>query len=292
VQCTANNTAIYYVILVAGMPKGIDSDSLSVVSDGHTKIFTTKQTRISLNRPTLIAGFLDSGMIGSVTLNHIIEQLRLHQIASIESEYVMPAAIFVGGKFRHAIRIYSDDSGQLCVLICEVPVIAKGTFSIVNTIVDWCENAAVSEILVLGGILPTNFSPMHHAERKPMLLHSGFEENPRHDVEKFGGYGIASPQDAIIVGLSGSLLSTCAAHSIKCRALLVPTISEAPDPEGAALVLEALDKVLPGLKIDTSSLRQKVEMIKKHMEEFLKMHNQHMHQYDRSASRETEGMYK
>jgi uncharacterized protein len=269
----------------------VDSSSLPDVSDGHTKIFTIKKTRISLNQPVLIAGFLDSGMIGSVTLNHIIEQLQMHQIASIESEYIMPAAIFVGKKFRHAIRIYSDDSGKLCALICEVPVIAKGTYSIVNAIIDWCGNAAVGEIVVLGGILPTNFSPPYLVERKTMLLQSELEEN-HYRMLATDDHKIASPEDAIIVGLAGSLLSACATHSLRCRALMIPTLSEAPDPEGAAFVLESLHKIIPGLQIDTSSLRQKVEMIKKHLQEFLKMHQQHAHEYDRSSSRETEGMYK
>lgn len=85
-----------------------------------------------------IAGFPDSGMIGSTTINHIIEQLKMHQIVYIESQYVMPAAIFIGKRFRHPLRIYAKDSGTVCALICEVPMTATGTYSIINTIVDWC----------------------------------------------------------------------------------------------------------------------------------------------------------
>jgi uncharacterized protein len=270
-----------------------NSNNLPVVSDGYTKVLPVPTCKIPLERPVLIAGFPDSGMIGSVTINHIIEQLNMHQIASVESQYVMPAAIFIGKRFRHAFRIYANDSGTICALICEVPVIARGTYSIINTIVDWSTNAAVSEIVVLGGILPTNFSPPYLIERKAMLLQNDITGKPSgQSPESDGGHGMAVPDDAVIVGLSGSLLSTCAARGLKCTALMIPTMSESPDPEGAAIVLEALPKILPGLKIDTSSLRQKVEMIKKHLEEFLKMHQQQMQDYERAGSRETERIYK
>jgi predicted ATP-grasp superfamily ATP-dependent carboligase len=103
---------------------------------------------------------------------------------------------------------------------------------------------------------------------------------------------MAVPDYAVIVGLAGYLLSACAARGLRCTPLMIPTISESPDPEGAAIVVEALSKILPGLKIDTSSLRQKVEIIKKHLEEFFKIREQQMKDYERAASRETERMYK
>jgi predicted ATP-grasp superfamily ATP-dependent carboligase len=231
-------------------------------------------------------------MIGSVTINHIIEQLNMHQIAYIESQYVMPAAIFIGKRFRHAFRIYASDSGKLCVLICEVPVIARGTYSIINTIADWSSTAGVGEIIVLGGILPANFSPPYLLERKAMLLRNELAEKPSDQTSTSDDHGFAVPDDAVIVGLSGALLTACAARGLRCTALMIPTMPEAPDPEGAAIVLEALPKILPGLKIDTSAIRQKVEMIKKHLEEFLKMHQQQMQDYERSTSREAERIYK
>ncbi|HXV46308.1 MAG TPA: PAC2 family protein [Nitrososphaera sp.] len=265
------------------------SNELPVVSDGYTRVMPVSARKISLDRPILIAGFPDSGMVGSVCINHIIEQLKMHQIASVESQHVMPAAIFIGKRFRHPFRIYANDSGTVCTLICEVPVMARGTSSIINTIIDWSTNAGIREIVVLGGIMPTNFSPPYVVERKPLILQNEMAESKHAGRESTG---MLVPDDAVIVGLSGSLLSMCAARGLKCTALMIPTLSEAPDPEGAAIVLEALVKITPNLKIDTTLLRQKAETIKKHLEEFLKLHQQQMQEYERASSRETERIYK
>ncbi len=154
-------------------------------------------------------------------------------------------------------------------------------------------NATVSEIVVLGGILPSNFSPPYLLERKAMLLRNELAEEPSGQSPRSAdALGMAVPDDAIIVGLPGSLLSVCAARGLGCSALMIPTMTESPDPEGAAIVLEALPKIVPGLNIDTSSLRLKAEMIKKHLEEFLKMHRQQLQDYERTANRETERIYK
>ena len=271
------------------------TNNLPTVADGYTKILPNLTNSILLDRPVLIVGFPDNGMIGSVSINHIIEQLGMHQIASIESQYVMPAAIFIGKKFRHPFRIYGNNSGTICALICEVPVISRGTSSIISTIIDWSTNAGISEIIVLGGILPSNFSPPYLIERRPLIL----QNSDRGDLglaptsQDATGDEQVVPDDAIIIGLAGSLLSACASRGLRCTALMIPTISEAPDPEGAVIVLEALGKIRPEIKIDTSSLRQKVEMIKKHLEEFLKMHQPHMKEYEHTSSRpEIERIYK
>ena len=267
------------------------SNELPVISDGYTKVLPISTRKILLDRPVLVVGFPDSGMIGSVSINHIIEQLKMHQIAFIESQHVMPAAIFIGKRFRHPFRVYANDSGTICALICEVPVIARGTSSIINTIIDWSTNAGIREIIVLGGILPTNFSPPYLLERKPLILQNEMTQVMKR-ADQDSAAEMVVPDDAVIVGLPGYLLSVCAARGLECTALMIPTVSGAPDPEGAAIALEVLAKIPLNLKIDTSLLRQKAEIIKKHLEEFLKMHQQQIQEYERVSSRETERIYK
>lgn len=267
------------------------SNNLAIVSDGYTKILPDRTSSIKLDKPVMIAGFPDIGMVGSISTAHLIGQLGMHQIAYIESQYVMPAAIFIAKKFRHPFRIYANEAGTVCALICEVPVIVRGTHSIISTIIDWSENAGVKEVVVLGGILPTNFSPPYLLERKPLILQNEITFDIKYaDPDSTGQ--MAVPDDALIVGLAGSLLSASSARGLKCKAIMIPTMSEAPDPEGAAIVLESLQKIPLKLDIDTTSLRRRAEAIRRHLEELLKMHKQQMHEYERTAGRDTERIYK
>lgn len=70
------------------------------------------------------------------------------------------------------------------------------------------------------------------------------------------------PDTAVVVGLPASLLSSCSAQSIPCKAILVPTLGDVPDPEGAAIVLDSLNGQVTTLGIDISKLREEGEEIK------------------------------
>jgi uncharacterized protein len=290
----ANKIDMYYTymslpLMTSDIHRKQDSSDHYIPFDKYTTVLSDPISKMSLNNPFLIAGFPDGGMIGSISVNQIIEELAMHQIASVESQHIMPAAIFIGKRFRHPFRIYANDSGTVCALVCEVPVTAWGTFSIINTIIDWSSKAGTREILVLGGILPTNFSPPFIDRRRPLLLQNevrGSAENEDETVAE-----LVVPDEAIIVGLAGSLLSMCSARNLKCTALMVPTELSSPDPEGAAIVLEALTKIPFGLKINTSRLRKEAETIRKHLNEFMKMSQHQIGEQERATS-DTERIYK
>jgi predicted ATP-grasp superfamily ATP-dependent carboligase len=75
-----------------------------------------KETPTKLNSPLLIAGFPGPGLVGSISTSFIIETLKLRQIACVESEFIVPGVIYVGGKLRHRFRLYANNEGTICVL--------------------------------------------------------------------------------------------------------------------------------------------------------------------------------
>lgn len=149
-----------------------------VISDGKTRVspLPREQKKFQkkpsiLKKPLLIAGFPGPGLVGSISANYIIQELNLHQIAYVESEYIMPGVIFIGGTLRHPFRLYADDGGNLCVLICEIPISGLGIYSVFNVVIQWAKKFGVSEIIVLEGI-PMEGIPPH--DRKSLVLsHNG-----------------------------------------------------------------------------------------------------------------------
>jgi uncharacterized protein len=263
----------------------------------HAKVVSLDEG-IRLKSPVVLAGFPDNGMVGSICMNHVIEQMGMHQVAFIDSQYIMASALYVGKKLRHPFRIYSNGAGTVCALICEVPILARGVRPVVNSIIDWFYQQGVQDITVMGGISPTNISPPFSAPRSAYVLQN------MEDAEAAGVLGemqpagarqgkVKVPTSAFVVGIGGALLSSCVANGIKCRGLFVPSLGEAPDPGGAAILLEALAAIVPKAKVDTESLRAEAEMIKKQLEELLKMQQKQMAEYERAEERpETERIYK
>ena len=271
-----------------------------IASDRFTRIVDIPSANISLDKPTMIVGISDSGMVGSICINHIIGQLKMHQIASIESQHIVPAAIFVNRKFRHPFRIYADAAGKISAIICELPILLRGVLSIANLMADWAAKCRVDNIIIVGSILPGDFNPSS-LQRKAILLQNvsestdgPFSRKPSVEQENLPTVEgiLLTPESAFIPGLAGSLLSACAIRGIPCSAILAPSFSS-PDPEGAAIVLEALPKIAPGVTVDTSELRAEGETIKRRLEEYVKMHLQHAENYEKAMGRhDTDGIYK
>lgn len=71
--------------------------------------------------------------------------------------------------------------------------------------------------------------------------------------------------------ISGGLLSSCISNNIPSIAVLVPSLSGIPDPEGAIL-LETVAKVTRSdeLRIDVKQLRQQGNHVKKNLEKIAK----------------------
>ena len=277
-------------------------EQLYVAADKYTRIVYVPNTSIKLDEPTVIVGISDSGMVGSICIDHIISQLNMHQIASVESQHIVPAAVFINKKFRHPFRIYADNVGKICAVVCELPILLRGVLSIANLIADWAVNCRSVNLIIVGSILPSDFSPSS-PQRKVVLLQNTSENiaAASNISSPAGVEGESSnteattrltPESAFIPGLAGSLLSSCALRNMSCRAILAPSFS-VPDPEGAAIVLEALSTIAPGIAIDTSELRAEAEAIKKRLEEYVKMHLKHANEYEKAMDRQaTDGIYK
>src|ERR671919_2142437 len=128
-----------------------------------------KEGPVKLNNPLLIAGFPGPGLIGSISTSFIIESLRMRQIACVESEHIAPGVIYVGGKLRHPFRLYSNNEGNVCVLVCEAPIMIQGMYSVLDTVVKWALNNKVKEVLVLDGIAVEG---LPDSKRVPIILSS------------------------------------------------------------------------------------------------------------------------
>jgi len=305
------------MIVVPIMPEQITRGGEKVLST-HTDIDSDKtiegkntvkplakviQRKKELSSPILIAGFPGPGLVGSISASYIIDKLQMKQMACVESEYIVPGVIYVGGKLRHPFRLYANNDGNVCVLVCEAPIMIQGMYSVLNTVMKWALDNKVKEVMVLDGIA---IQGLPDSKRVPMILSSDGESadaaNLLHDsnngnlANKIGEETNAAasyPNTAFIGGIAGGLLSSCLSSGIACKALLVLSTSGIPDPEGAAILIESIGKSTNDriLKIDTTQLREQGANLKRRMEEIIQsVSGQQQQQEGQGTPRVREGI--
>jgi uncharacterized protein len=75
-----------------------------------------------------------------------------------------------------------------------------------------------------------------------------------------------------IGGIAGGLLSACLSYQIPCAAILIPSSSGIPDPEGAAILIESYNSIIKNeyLKINPDQLKEQGQILKKQLEQIIK----------------------
>jgi uncharacterized protein len=258
------------------------------ITKGKTRIkplAKVVQGKKKLNSPILIAGFPGPGLVGSISTSYIINKLHMNQIACVESEFIVPGVIYTEGKLRHPFRLYSNKEGDICVLVCEAPIMVEGMYSVLDTFVKWALNNKVNEVMVLDGIaveglpdskrMPIILSSDGREADAANLIHDGNsnsdvtnkEEEEKKDDKSHSIY----PSTAFIGGIAGGILSSCLSNGIASKALLIFAARGMPDPEGSAILIESLSKITnnESLKIDTQQLRKQGASLKTRMEKII-----------------------
>src|ERR671918_422123 len=235
------------------------------------------QKKRRLDSPILIAGFPGPGLVGSISTSYIINRLHMEQIACVESGFIVPGVIYAEGKLRHPFRLYSNEEGDVCVLVCEAPVLIQGIYSVLDTVTKWALNNKVKQVMVLDGF-PAEGLP--NLKRKPIILSSDGEVADAasliQDVDEGQNNKVENGDNADRnlyppTAYIGGLLSSCLSNGLPSKALLISTNKGIPDPEGAALLIESLDKITDNksLEIDTQHLRKQGAALRTRMEKII-----------------------
>jgi uncharacterized protein len=174
-----------------------------------------------------------------------------------------------------------------------------GIHFVLDAVMDWAMKNSIEEVMVLDGI-PVQGIP--DSDRKTVILASeNMEKTTDKEIkvtddevkkEKGGETEFASNEGAnpqsnfnrsaiedstkkyttFIGGIAGGLLSACLSNQIPCAAILIPSSSGIPDPEGASLLIESFNNFINdnNLKIETSQLREQGQKLKKQLEQIIK----------------------
>jgi len=157
---------------------------------------------------------------------------------------------------RHPFRIYSDEEGKVCAIISEVPLPSESSYPIASALLNWIEERGVRELVVFEGIpvkgMPKKRSPFCAAEPKK-----------RKECEE---KGVKMTSRGVIYGIVGSILNECLTRKITGLALLTPAVTFMPDPEGAVVLIDALNNIY-NLRIDTQELADQGDKIRQTLKE-------------------------
>ena len=163
-----------------------------------------------LKNPTIFAGFVGAGLAGTIAIDHMINELGMKEVGFLRSKHLPPSTVFMQGRLRHPFRIYSNDDGSICAIICEIIISKDGIYNIAMAILEWAEKKGSTEIIVLDGVAASKHDGEAFFAAEVDLCRI-MEEN---DIKMI-------PQ-GFITGISGGILNECL--TVSYTHLTLPTI--------------------------------------------------------------------
>ena len=226
----------------------------------EAEIYETEKNK--LKNPTIFVGFVGAGLVGTIAIDHMINELDMKEIGFLRSKHLPPSTVFMQGRLRHPFRIYSNNDGSVCAIICEIIISKDGIYNIAMAILDWAEKKGSNEIIVLDGVADKKHDGNAFFAAEIDLCRV-MEEN---DIKMI-------PQ-GFITGISGGILNECLIRKIRGITLLVKANESTPDPVAATTIIEAVNRVYE-TGINTKNLKKQKKQIGADLRELSNKYSEH-----------------
>ena len=217
---------------------------------------------VELSKPIIFAGFVGAGLVGPLSVGHIIEKLKMKEIGYMRSKYLPPSTVFIRGRLRHPFRFYSNEDGTVCAVICEITLRMEGLYTIVAEILDWAKEKGSNEIVILDGVASEDHDDKAYCAAEEDLCRVMADKN------------VSMIPQGFITGIPGGILNECLLREIQGVTLLVKANKKIADPIAAATLVEAVNRVYD-MEIDTESLRKEKEKIGADFKELSQKYAEH-----------------
>lgn len=239
-------------------------------------------TELESESPTVVEGLPGHGLVASIAVDQITDQLGLEKHGVIQSEEFPPVATFSDGKVGDLVRVYAGEEPSIMTLQSDI-ALPPNAFKplgdcVLNDLADEFEKA-----VFLAG------SPAQSEETVGTVRGVATTDRMKKRLEDAE---IEIPEDrGIVGGITGSLVNDCYHADVPAAVLIVEANPYLPDPNAARAVVEEALEPLLGFDIDTSELVEQAERIQRQKQQIAQQLKQRQAQGQTQEPSGGPGMY-
>jgi uncharacterized protein len=231
------------------MGKGKRASRNGDIMDKDIEIFI--KNKVDIRGAAVVEGFPSVGLVSTLAANYLIEQLKLPKIGCMISNQLPVTSIIRDGEPNHPVRVYGDK--RLVVFISEFRPPATLVQPIVDNILAWTRENGCDIIISAEGL------PMQETDLHPEEIHVFGVASTKKGRDLLVEHKINALNEGIITGISGVLLNEGARTDRDVLCVIADAHESYPDARAAAKIVEAIDELLPQIKLDTKPLYEEAE---------------------------------
>ena len=221
---------------------------------------------------TMLIGLPDVGLVGLIATSYLITELKLEEVAYMDSDLLPPVVVLHKGLPHAPLRIYGNQN--LIAVISELAVPVPAIYSIMRKIVDWGQEKKVKRILSMGGIPVES----RQAITEPQVFGAASNQELLDTLTK---RGLNLMNEGYIVGPQALSMRYSISKKVPAIAILAQSFYNYPDPEAAAMALKEFSRIFE-IKVDVAKLLEKGEEIRLKARDIMKRTQQEMNRMKKS----------
>jgi len=203
---------------------------------------------------TLIEGLPGHGLVASIAVDQITEQLDLQHFGNVQSESFPPVTTFADGRVRDLVRVYAGTGPNVMTLQSDLPLPPESFDPLAECILTDLSKH-FEEAIFLAGV-PAE-SKRNHGTVVGVATSDEMEDRLREaDITLADGNGL-------IGGITGALVNQCYRADLPAAVLIVRSNPYLPDPGAARAVIENALEPLVDFDIDTTELEEQADEIQR-----------------------------
>ncbi|MEM3670518.1 MAG: PAC2 family protein [Thermoprotei archaeon] len=208
---------------------------------------------IDLRGKRFVTGFQGIGLVGYVSVRHIIKSLKPKKIGYIMSDSVPPVVSAEGGSVRLPFELYSK--GELVLLSLESLPVSREMQKFCKGVTDWVIKVGLRDALLIGG-LDASFATDGNGQDYRILCTSAARPLIT---------GLRTLEDGLfVVGPLALFMSMFEYNDFPAIAVLPYASRDRADPRAAAKAIEFINDIY-GVDVNTEELIADAESIEEEL---------------------------
>ncbi len=209
----------------------------------------------------LVLGFPDAGLVGGISISHLIRELNPREVGGIDiSRMTPPITVIKKGDPRPPLRMFLKDN--ILMIAAEAPIPPNVIYPLSYALLEYSVKRRIDYIVSLSGIGTLNRVNID----KPKVY---WAASGREAIEKAYTLGINPFDEGVLIGPYAIILKEAMRYRMNNLVLLVESFPDLPDPEAASILLQSFSK-LTGIKVNVEKLLEEAELIRLRTKELMK----------------------
>jgi uncharacterized protein len=219
--------------------------------------------KVNLKGGTVIDGFPSGGLTNSIASTCFMRSVKNEFVAVLDSPAFPPLAVIYDGIPNFPARIYANEDIKLAMFLSELNLDQSMYYSISRTILQWAKENECKLIISAGTILGEESTG---SLKEPDLQNIYTVASTERAREKLKNVDLVSQfSSGSVTGIPALLLNQGAWMNFDVIVLISKLSKDVSEFRAAAVVSEAIMRLIPGLSCDINFLLNQAKIIEQEL---------------------------